>query len=158
MSRAGTVQRITDRHAGGVTFGLARRLSLWLPPALYAAAIFAASSSSHPPAPPSLVTDKHVHLIVFAGLALVLLRALSHGWRQLWRPRPAVLAVCLTIAYGIVDEWHQSFVPDRQSDAADLAADGLGAVLAVGFVWLLAAWRHRQAEGRAGRLSAAPEA
>ena len=139
---------ITERDSGASGFG--RWASWWLPPVLYAAAIFVASSSSHPPSPPSLVTDKHVHLIVFAGLALVLWRALSHGWQQLWRARPALTAVGLTALYGASDEWHQSFVPGRHADLADLMVDALGAALAVGLVWLIAARRHRHAAVRGG--------
>jgi VanZ family protein len=37
-------------------------------------------------------------------------------------------------AYGATDEWHQSFVPGRQADAADVLADALGALAAAGAV------------------------
>jgi VanZ family protein len=36
------------------------------------------------------------------------------------------------VAYGVTDEWHQSFVPGRSADAIDLVADAVGAGLAAG--------------------------
>ena len=54
-----------------------RWLSFWLPPAAWAAAIFALSSISLPPQNPMLpYGDKLIHGLVFGLLALWLLRAL----------------------------------------------------------------------------------
>ena len=33
----------------------------------------------------------------------------------------------LAALYGVSDEWHQSFVPNRQFSAQDIVADGIGA-------------------------------
>ena len=118
-------------------------LWLWGPPTIYAAAIFASSSLSAVPAPPSHLTDKHMHLFAYAGLALVLVRALSGGrWSAvtaatLWQ------AALLTVVYGASDEWHQSFVPSRTPDGLDILADAVGAALAVGAVGMLAWWGRR---------------
>jgi len=43
------------------------------------------------------------------------------------------------LAYGVSDEFHQSFVPGRHPDLLDLLADGLGAMSAI----LLLKWRSR---------------
>jgi VanZ family protein len=95
------------------------------------------------PAPPSHFTDKHMHLLAYAGLALVLVRALS-GAR--WSAVTAVTllqAALLTVVYGASDEWHQSFVPGRTPDGLDILADAVGAALAVGGVGMLAWWGRR---------------
>jgi len=130
-------------------------LSWWLPPIVYALAIFVASSISQPPAPPSGVTDKHVHAVVYGGLALLLFRACARGWPPAWRTWPAAAALAAAVAYGAVDEWHQSFVPGRHPELADVAADALGAFLAIAGAWLVLA--RRRPAGRAD-LAAVPEA
>lgn len=74
-------------------------------------------------------------------------------------PRPAFWAVTLSILYGVSDEYHQRFVPTREPDAADLAADAAGAVLAM-VLWRLTARRRgrRGPGGRGGRSCAGAEA
>ena len=46
----------------------------------------------------------------------------------LWLPPPAALvtAAAVTSAYGASDEWHQSFVPLRDSNIRDWVTDVLG--------------------------------
>ncbi len=39
-----------------------------------------------------------------------------------------VLAVGIASAYGVTDEWHQYFVPDRSCDPADWAVDTIAAL------------------------------
>jgi VanZ family protein len=105
-------------------------LSLWLPVALYMAAIFAASSLSNPPVP-SEVPDVSLHEIAYAGLTLVTIRALARGrWNDV---TAVVLAGAWTIAvlYGVTDEFHQSFVPERHAELRDLRSDAIGALVAV---------------------------
>jgi VanZ family protein len=122
-----------------------RALSLWGPPAIYALAIFLLSSLSTPPSPPQHVTDKHGHALAYAGLALVLVRALSGGrWSGLTAVSSLQAAVA-AIAYGASDEWHQSFVPGRHADLWDLAADAVGAALALGVLGAGAWWSRRGA-------------
>ena len=139
-----------------------RALWLWGPPAIYALAIFVLSSLSSPPSPPQQLTDKHGHALAYAGLALVLVRALSGGrWSGLTMAAGLQAAVT-AIAYGASDEWHQSFVPGRHADLWDLAADGVGAALALGIVGAAAWWRRRGArtngtiDGAAERVGQTP--
>jgi VanZ family protein len=130
-----------------------RGLSLWGPPAIYALAIFGFSSLSAPPVPPPQLTDKHVHLLVFAGLALVLVRALANGRWSGVTLATGVQAAILAIAYGATDVWHQSFVPGRDSNLLDLVAVAVGVLAAVGLLCAAARWGRRtgQANGRIER-------
>lgn len=41
------------------------------------------------------------------------------------------VSLCFCSLYGISDEWHQSFVPGRDTDVMDWVADTLGATLAL---------------------------
>ena len=73
------------------------------------------------------------HLIEYAVLALIIHEALVERKAQGWRvPVPAVLAIAVTTALGVVDECIQFFVPSRTFDWFDIGFDLLASVLAVG--------------------------
>jgi len=92
------------------------------------AVIFYLSSQPNPiPQITERVWDKGLHTIEYGGLGFLLCRALigeGIGW-----VRAAVLAACLTTAYGSTDEWHQLFTPGRSSDLRDLVADTVGGAI-----------------------------
>ncbi len=110
---------------------MADRRSRWwaLPPLAWAGLIFYMSHQSRPPVelPPFQHADKVVHAGVYALLAALVARWLLAGGasarRALWG---AIVAASL---YGALDEWHQSFIPGRDPDPCDWAADTAGAVL-----------------------------
>lgn len=107
----------------------------WAPVVLYMALIFVASAQPVLPDVVEHVWDKARHAAGFGGLALLWLWALSDRLRLAISLRMALLAWVTTVIYGASDEWHQSFVPQRQMDAADWLADSIGATAMV-----LAAW------------------
>ena len=118
-------------------------LRLWAPPAVYAAAIFALSSIPNPPAPPGAITDKHLHAMVYAGLALLVLRALASADASRVTRGRALGAAAIAAAYGLTDELHQWFVPGRVVDAFDLVANAVGALGASLLAWGVARVRAR---------------
>jgi len=81
--------------------------------------------------------DKAAHGLAYFLLTLAYLNVATRGWGQ-----PGALRVLAALAaaglYGLSDEWHQSFVPGRTFDWADLVADGVGALAAAGLTGLLA--------------------
>ena len=88
--------------------------------------------SSQPVLPgASLTPDWTQHGVAYAGLAIVTLRATAGGrWQGI--TRWALLAAwVIAVAYGLIDEWHQSIVPARTADLRDAAADAIGAALAL---------------------------
>ena len=105
-----------------------KSLYYWSPALLWAGMIFVLSSMSFPPGPDMFpAQDKAVH----AGIFGVLAGCLFMGFRierrfGFWKA--ALLALLLTSLYGASDEFHQSFVPNRQVDALDWAADRFGAI------------------------------
>lgn len=107
---------------------LSSPLGLWAPVLAYMAVIFAMSSLGQLPQTPGPFTDKHWHALEYGGLAVVWVRALAGGrWAGI-TARACAMAVGASIAYGATDEWHQSFVPGRDSSRWDLAADAAGAL------------------------------
>ncbi len=86
--------------------------------------------------------DKVAHAVAFGILGALFLASMqqsTEGYRcyQLW------IAVGLTTAYGVFDEWHQAFVPDRTPDLWDVVADTIGALVAVALMYRLAQPRKR---------------
>jgi VanZ family protein len=112
-------------------------LASWWPVLAYAATIFGLSSIAQPPALPAGVSDKSVHAILYAGFALVLLRALAAGVWERVSTAAAGGAVALAAFYGATDELHQLFVPGRTCDVHDWLADLTGAAIAAGCVLLV---------------------
>ena len=114
--------------------GLTRALSLWAPVLVYMALIFFLSSLPKAPLPPH-VSDKSGHLSAYVLLGVLTFRAVAGGLpaRLTW---PGALAVLIIAAgHGALDEFHQSFVPGRQSDIADWYADSAGACLGLIACW-----------------------
>lgn len=121
---------------------------LWFVPALgWAALIFVLSSIPNPPGATGSEWQSNVaHMTEYAVLAVLLAWALgrSVGW-NCGLVGGVTWAGCLL--YGVSDEWHQSFVANRDSSAMDVAFDALGAALGVAAVWAWRAWRPEEAAG-----------
>lgn len=106
----------------------------WLPVVLYAGAIFYMSAQSHPEDElPSFlfkeVSDKVLHAIEYAGLAVLCYRAFRRAAGPSVARQALVLAIVTASVYGITDEMHQLFVPFRESSWQDWLADTAGATI-----------------------------
>ena len=103
----------------------------WLPVIGLCILIFAQSSFPSPEQLPRFrYSDKVLHVMAYAVLAFLFSRALNSMRR--WRNRPGMLflfGVAAATFYGLSDEWHQSFVPGRNADFGDVAADFAGALV-----------------------------
>jgi hypothetical protein len=108
-----------------------------LPVFLWALLIFIASSIPNVTLPDLkfVPSDKAVHLLIYLIFCALLHRALVFQSRFPFLARWSLMwCLVLTIAYGASDEFHQSFVPNRDASVYDLMADALGALLFVSFV------------------------
>jgi VanZ family protein len=103
-------------------------LARWLPVAVWAGVILAATSVPNVPASPAAGSDKLAHLAMYAILGLLALRATAVV-------APSARTMLLTLAavalFAAVDEWHQRFIPSRSADPADWIADVAGAALGI---------------------------
>ncbi len=72
------------------------------------------------------------HLTLYAVLGPLLLSTIW-SWRAStsYLLSNALVAVCLGVAYGVLDEYHQSFVPGRSASALDVLVDSVGVVASV---------------------------
>ena len=147
---------------------LQRNLRFWIPPLLWLAIIWFAStdlfSAEHTgrvlrslPWLRSLapleferihfLIRKAAHLIEYAVLGFLFFRS----WRQSsskqiwisWKSRWAVysLLACVTMAF--LDEFHQRFIPSRTSSLRDVALDATGALCSILLIRIWVATRVR---------------
>ena len=93
------------------------------------------------PAPAFFGIDKGVHFIVFGVLAA--LAALA--WRR-FGP-----AIAVAIVWGILDELHQRYTPNRDSSVYDALADALGAACGAALTLWLVERRTRRREHHGDR-------
>lgn len=108
---------------------------VWGPAAALMAAIFFVSGMSSPPPLPDSTSDVTAHFLVYVALGGALLRGVSGAERARVTAAGAVLAAVLGAAYGVTDEFHQSFVQGRTAELRDLAADALGSAAGAGLGW-----------------------
>lgn len=112
--------------------------------------IFVTSEIPIPPADPAYqkdwfdyIFDKDVHMLMYGVLAVLLLSWLREFNRR--RITVYALTVIVALAYGVFDEWHQSFVPGRGVSGWDVVFDGIGALAGI------ALWRIWHVRSRYNR-------
>jgi VanZ family protein len=85
--------------------------------------------------------DKVAHFFVFGILGLLLARSIRITLNPFWKSKYIVWSILIGIFYGLIDEWHQMFIPGRYASMSDLIADLLGIVCFVSvYFW----WRNRK--------------
>lgn len=106
-------------------------LKQWLPFIIWVALVFAVSSIPHLAVPALGMphwSDKVAHFIEYAVLAFLFYR--GEGGER-WRMGiPAwLLVIVATLAIASVDEYHQRYIPGRDSNILDWTADAVGIVI-----------------------------
>ena len=110
-----------------------------LPFVLWAIAIFISSSIPGNDLPDIgiLNADKVAHFLIFFIFCALTHRAIKFQSRYPFLARhDLIFSIIITVTYGVIDEGHQIFVPSRDSNLRDLAADALGAFLYVAAIWI----------------------
>lgn len=107
-----------------------KSLARWLPALALMALIFGFSSLPAQDLPTfggwDVLVKKGGHLLGYGLLAL------SYWFALRWQKRHFWTAFVLAVLYAILDEWHQAFVPGRNSSWFDaLVIDAGGALLAL---------------------------
>jgi VanZ family protein len=104
----------------------------WLPLILYCLLIYIQSANPSPEQIPSFpFVDKVLHFVAYGIMGILFYRAyqtlrIKNNIQMLM-----LLSVVSASLYGISDEIHQSFVPFREAEVADVIADMLGAASGV---------------------------
>jgi VanZ family protein len=81
-----------------------------------------------------IVSRKSFHFIEYAILAFLLIRAFRGSQKRIWSWRWAVSSGLVTIGYGLLDEFVQTFIPSRNGSLLDWAVDSAGALFALGIM------------------------
>lgn len=85
------------------------------------------------------VVVKGWHFTEYAIIVVLAHRLLHRRTR-----RAILIAFVLAVLFAITDEYHQSFVPDRDGTVLDVGIDALGAAVAAGVLW----WRRTRSAAR----------
>jgi len=123
------------RLAGGALLALSPG-TRWIPAASWMALIFVLSTQQFPGSGPQgvgwgiAVNGYHCFEYGVLALFLALFAPREQGWPKL-RERQTFWIVFVAGLYGLSDEFHQHFVPTRNSSLLDLLSDVVGAWLAV---------------------------
>jgi VanZ family protein len=108
---------------------LPRKILIRIPALFIMAVSFYLSSLSTVPGIPLFPhADKIVHFVCFGALSAAWAWWFSpESWKEhTWRR--VLLCVLFTSLYGLLDEFHQSFVPGRSCDIFDWIADTAGSL------------------------------
>lgn len=109
------------------------QLLYWVPVYLYAGVIFYLSSVPVLHAPEQqfgiTISDAAKHIVEYAILSFLLFRAFTNSNSLSIKTKAYLFAITLFILYGITDELHQFFVPERVCSGLDALFDGIGSSL-----------------------------
>ena len=118
-----------------------RQVVVWGPAAFWVAVLFFLSEWESPGIELIAVHDWVVHFSLYTVLGLTLAWARLRGARY---HHGAFLA--LGLALGLMDEFHQSFVPGRAPALSDVFADTVGVIIGYAlFVMIFARWLDSRA-------------
>jgi len=96
----------------------------------YCSLIFWLSSQSALPTPMLFLHQDKIHHLGAYFIMGILAWRLFNDYIE--NPKTVILiSFSFCSLYGLSDEWHQSFVPDRDADALDWIADTLGSTIAL---------------------------
>lgn len=112
----------------------------WTFTIIYMAIIFYFSSLSYfPPGtlPAVKVSDLIKHAVLYFGLGTLFFFSYRSLKNDKIKNKAFLLAFLSTVLYGISDEFHQLFVPNRVCSFADIIANSVGAFIGAGLMYLI---------------------
>lgn len=125
---------------------LKRFATCWLPLILYCLLIYIQSDNPSPEQIPSFrFFDKFLHFIAYGIMGILFYRAYQTLQINNNRRWLLLLSIASASLYGVSDEIHQSFVPFRSAEAADVIADFLGSICGV---YLYHLWMNSRIDRR----------
>ena len=119
---------------------------LWLPVAVYMAALYYGAAMPNVPAP---ITDWFGDTMLHAGgyvvLSLLTVRATAGGRARGVTGPALVLAFVISMLHGLSVEWMQMYVPNRFAEWRDVGNDVAGTVVGLGVARAWSIMRRKSA-------------
>ena len=111
-------------------------ISLWLPVAVYMAAIYYSATVPAMPAPiENWFSDTVTHAGAYTVMAVLTLRATAQGrWSGVSRGA-IVAAFAISMLHGMSVEWIQMYLPEHFAEWRDVGNDAAGAAAGLGAAW-----------------------
>jgi VanZ family protein len=117
-------------------------LICWLPLIIYGLAIYIQSGRPGPEHLPDLrFLDKFLHFGAYGLLGVLFFRAYETLSLENYKNLLIFISIGSATLYGISDEIHQYFVPSRQADIMDVAANTIGSICGV---YLYYGWKNKK--------------
>ena len=110
-------------------------ISLWLPVVAWMAAIWYGAGMPQEPGPVAAFSDTVVHAAAYAGLALLVTRALSGGRTRGITGGVLLLALVIATLHGMSVEFEQMFIPARTAEWRDVGNDIIGGSIGIALAW-----------------------
>jgi len=122
----------------------------WLLPLCYMGVIFCLSSLPSKRISAAM-PDYFLHMGEYFFLSILMIRGFNKGFRRNVEKESYFMGVIISSIYAISDEIHQMFVPTRQADIRDIAADILGALAAAGLIYIVLYWKRSRLSAKEWR-------
>ncbi len=75
---------------------------------------------------PVAIPDKIAHLVEYSGFGFLLMRLLRYLEPEAEFVKHLIWVLSIALLYGLSDEFHQLYVPNREFSWMDMLADGAG--------------------------------
>ena len=122
---------------------MSRQLLYWVPATSFAGLIFYFSHQSFsylPVGPPDYVA----HFFEYAIFAATLVWGATLGFRSSFTPKQVLCIGVVAALYALSDEFHQSFVPNRDASLQDVVADVAGSLACLAVVYWIRKGKVRE--------------
>ena len=111
---------------------------IYIPLVIYWSLLLMGTSLPAPDVPSFGIGDKFEHFGAYFGLAVLLSLTFLYQTKNLLLKKYFLIGTLIIVTfYGMLDEFHQSFIPGRSMEFFDWLADFLGAAAGITFVYIL---------------------
>jgi VanZ family protein len=91
------------------------------------------------------LSDKIVHFGIYSVLATSFYYSLRNQKKvSIFSEHAFLFSIVLSVLYGIIDEVHQYFVPNRTCDIFDVFANSVGALFAILSIFIYLKFRKKE--------------
>lgn len=86
--------------------------------------------------PGLFLVDDWIHIGIFLLITSLLIKAFIQSEILFLRKYPLLLASIVAFSFGVLDEFHQSFVPNRSASMDDVMSNAIGISIAVSLFFI----------------------